>query len=127
MPIINVVDDDESIRFMLRLFLEREGYDVVEAKSGEECLEKFDHLKPDLILLDITMAGIDGWEVCRQIKERRPNILIPISMLSARKTKEDIKRSIEYAHADAHIKKPIDRKELLYTVRILLEKSPMGT
>lgn len=123
MSIINVVDDDESTRFMLRLILEREGYDVVEAESGEECLEKVDHLKPDLILLDITMTGIDGWEVCRQIKERMPNIRLPISMLSARKTKEDIKRSIEYAHADAHIKKPIDRKELLDTVRILLEKS----
>jgi CheY-like chemotaxis protein len=125
MPIINVVDDDESTRYMLRLMLEKEGYDVVEAESGEECLEKFDHLKPDLILLDITMTGIDGWEVCRQIKNRMPNILVPISMLSARKTEEDIKRSREYARADAHIKKPIDRKELLDTVRILLEKSPV--
>ena len=88
MPIINVVDDDESARFMLRLILEREGYDVVEAESGEECLEKFDHLKPDLILLDINMTGIDGWEVCRQIKERMPNILMPISMLSGMKTEE---------------------------------------
>jgi CheY-like chemotaxis protein len=125
MPIINVVDDDESTRYMLRLMLEKEGYDVVEAESGEECLEKFDHLKPDLILLDITMTGIDGREVCRQIKKRMPNILVPISMLSARKTEEDIKRSREYARADAHIKKPIDRKELLDTVRILLEKSPV--
>jgi CheY-like chemotaxis protein len=121
MPIINVVDDDESTRYMLRLMLEREGYDVVEAESGEECLETFDHLKPDLILLDITMTGINGWEVCRQIKERMPNILVPISILSARKTEEDIKRSMEYAHADAHIKKPVDRKELLDTVKILLE------
>ncbi len=59
MPKIMLVDDDESLRFMLRIVLEREGYNVVEVESGEECLEKFDALQPDLILLDITMAGID--------------------------------------------------------------------
>jgi DNA-binding response OmpR family regulator len=123
LPLINVVDDDESIRFMLKLMLERAGYDVVEAESGEECLEKFDSIRPDLILLDIKMTGIDGWDVCKQIKERIPAILIPISMLSGMKTEEDLRRSFEYAHADAHIKKPFDSRELLGTVKILLEKS----
>ena len=123
MPIINVVDDDESIRFMLRLMLERAGYDVVEAESGEECLEKFDSVRPDLILLDINMTGINGWDVCKEIKERMPAILVPISMLSGLKTEEDLRKTFDYAHADAHIKKPIDRRELLDTVKILLEKS----
>ena len=123
MPLINVVDDDESIRFMLRLMLERAGYDVVEAESGEECLEKFDSIRPDLILLDIKMTGIDGWDVCKQIKERISAILVPISLLSGMKTEEDLRRSFEYAHADAHIKKPIDKRELLDTIKILLEKS----
>ena len=123
MPIINVVDDDESIRFMLRLMLERAGYDVVEAESGEECLEKFDSVRPDLILLDINMPGINGWDVCKEIKERMPAILVPISMLSGLKTEEDLRKTFDYAHADAHIKKPIDRRELLDTVKILLEKS----
>ena len=67
MPLINVVDDDESIRFLLKLMLERAGYDVVEAENGEECLEKFDSVRPDLILLDINMTGINGWDVCKQI------------------------------------------------------------
>jgi len=123
LPIINVVDDDESIRFMLRLMLERAGYDVVEAESGEECLEKFDSVRPDLILLDINMPGINGWDVCKEIKERMPAILVPISMLSGLKTEEDLRKTFDYAHADAHIKKPIDRRELLDTVKILLEKS----
>jgi CheY-like chemotaxis protein len=122
MSIINVVDDDESNRFMLRLTLEKAGFDVVEAESGEECLEKLETIRPDLILLDINMKGIDGWEVCKQIKERMPSILVPISMLSALDTKEDIRMSLEYAHADAHLKKPFDGKELLDTVEILLEK-----
>ncbi len=117
---IMLVDDDKSIRFILRIVLEREGYKVVEVESGEECLERFDALRPDLILLDITMGGIDGWEVCRQIKNRTPAASIPVSMLSARQSKEDIKRSLEYAHADAHIKKPINKKELLDTIKILL-------
>jgi len=123
MPLINVVDDDESIRFMLRLMLERAGYDIVEAESGEECLEKFDSVRPDLILLDINMTGISGWDVCKQIKERIPAILVPISMLSGLKTEKDLRRSFEYAHADAHLKKPIDKRELLDTVKILLENS----
>ena len=123
MPKIMLVDDDENIRFLLGIVLEREGYSVVEAGSGEECLEKFDALRPDLILLDINMTGIDGWEVCRQIKDRMPAIPVPISMLSARNGDEDTKRSLEYAHADAHIKKPIDKNELLDTVKILLKKS----
>jgi CheY-like chemotaxis protein len=122
MPTIMLVDDDENIRFILRIMLEKEGYNVVEAESGEECLKKFDSVRPDLILLDITMTGIDGWEVCRQVKERMINISIPISMLSARKTEEDIKKSLEYAHADAHIKKPINKNELLDMVKILLEE-----
>lgn len=122
MPIINVVDDDEGMRFLLKLILERAGYDVVEAESGEECLEKFESIRPDLILLDINMTGIDGWEVCKQIKERLPANLVPISMLSGMKTEKDVRRSFEYAHADAHIKKPIDRRELLDTIKILLEK-----
>lgn len=123
MTLINVVDDDESMRFMLKLILERAGYDVVEAESGEECLEKFDSIRPDLILLDINMTGINGWDVCKQIKERIPAILVPISLLSGMKTEEDLRRSFEYAHADAHIKKPIERRELLDTVKVLLEKS----
>ena len=123
MPVINVVDDDKSIRFVLKLILERAGYDVVEAESGEECLEKFDSIRPDLILLDINMPGISGWDVCKQIKERIPAILVPISMLSGMKTEKDLRTSFEYAHADAHITKPVDRRELLDTVKILLEKS----
>jgi len=117
------VEDIISVKTLLKLMLERAGYDVVEAESGEECLEKFDSIRPDLILLDIDMTGIDGWDVCKQLQERMPAILVPISMISEMKTEEDLRRSFEYAHADAHIKKPIDREELLDTVKILLEKS----
>jgi CheY-like chemotaxis protein len=121
MPTILVVDDDKDITFMLRMMLEKEGYKVVEAGSGLECLEKFDHIQPDLIFIDIIMQGIDGWEVCRRIKERKQSMPVPISMLSVRKDEEDIKKSLEYARADAHINKPIDMLELLSVVRELLK------
>ncbi len=122
MSTIMLVDDDEDIRFILGMMLEKEGYNVVKVENGEERLKNFEAVRPDLILLDITMPRINGWEVCRQIKERMPAIPIPISMLSAKKTEEDIKKSLEYAHADAHIKKPIDKNELLNTIKILLEE-----
>jgi DNA-binding response OmpR family regulator len=115
-----VVDDDEDTTFMLRMMLKKEGYNVAEARSGEECLDKFEAVRPELIILDIMMPGTNGWEVCRRIKERELRISVPISMLSVRKDEEDIKRSLEYAHADAHIGKPVDIKELLATVERLL-------
>lgn len=120
MVLINIVDDDEDYRFLLRLILEQEGFDVVESKNGEECIEKFDSIRPDLILLDVNMPGIDGWDVCKQIKEKRPAIPVIILMLSGLKTEETLRRSCEYAHADAHMEKSIDRKEILRMVKILL-------
>ena len=123
MPRIMLVDDDENIRFIIGIVLKKEGHSVVEAGSGEECLEKFNTVQPDLIILDIIMAGINGWEVCRQIKERHTTIPLLIAMLYSRNSEEDIKRSLEYAHADAHIKKPIDKNDLLDTVKKLLEKA----
>jgi CheY-like chemotaxis protein len=112
-----IVDDNEDIRLVLKIMLECKGYKVVEAGSGEECLDKFDAVQPDLILLDITMTGIDGWEVCRQVKRRMQKIPVSIAIVSSRNTQEDIKRSIEYARADAYIKKPFAIKELLDTVK----------
>jgi len=123
MPTIMVVDDDEDTAFMLRMMLKKEGYNVAEVRSGGECLEKFEAVRPDLILLDIMMPGMDGWEVCRMIKGRNPRIPVPISMLSVRKDEEDIKRSFEYANADAHLGKPVDMRALLGTVKKLLGKA----
>jgi CheY-like chemotaxis protein len=117
---IMVVDDNEDIVFMLRSVLEKDGYQVVEAKSGEECLRKVENAQPDLILMDIMMPGIDGWEVCKKIKESELLISVPISMLSVRKDSADLKKSFEYAHADAHLKKPVNFEALRRTVSSLV-------
>lgn len=117
---IMLVDDNEDILFMLRSVLEKEGYSIDEAKSGEECLRKIENIKPDLILMDIVMPGMNGWEVCKKIKESELLISVPVSMLSVRKDREDVRKSIEYAHADAHLTKPVNFEDLRRTVNNLL-------
>ncbi len=117
---IMVVDDEAGIRFILRKMLEKAGHEVIGVENGERCLEKFDEVQPDLILMDIMMPGIDGWEACKTIKERRPQNPTPVSMLSVRSDNDDLKKSLKYARADAHLTKPIDMEEVLGTVERLL-------
>ncbi|MDI6655721.1 MAG: response regulator [Candidatus Hydrothermarchaeota archaeon] len=121
---IMVVDDDPDMRLVLRCLLEREGYKVLEAENGEKCLREAEKKKPDLILLDIMMPGLDGWEVCRMLKESPATASIPVSMLSVRKEEEDVKKSFEYAHADAHLGKPVKSEELISTVERLFQQAP---
>ncbi len=70
---ILVVDDDKNICELLRLYLVKEGYGVTIANDGTAALQEFDKLHPDLVLLDVMMPGIDGWEVCRKIRQNKPD------------------------------------------------------
>ncbi len=76
---ILVVDDEESIHLLYKEELEEEGYEVYSALDGEEALKKFDKLKPDLVILDINMPGMDGIEVLRQMKQERPGVPVILS------------------------------------------------
>ncbi len=76
---ILVVDDEESIHLLYREELEEEGYEVHSAMNGEEALKLFDDIKPDLVILDINMPGMDGIEVLRQIKEKKPGVPVILS------------------------------------------------
>lgn len=118
---IMVVDDDPDMRLVLRRLLEREGYEALEAENGEECLREAENKKPDMILLDIMMPGLDGWEVCRMLKESPSTKSIRVSMLSVRKEEEDVEKSFEYAYADAHLGKPVKHEELISTIERLLQ------
>lgn len=120
MPKILVVDDEPEILYLVRLMLERQGHEVVEARNGDECLEKLKNTSPDLILLDIMMPGLDGWEICRKIKREKKTKDIPVVMLTVRTSEESVKKSFEYALCDAHINKPFERKQLIKTVSDLL-------
>lgn len=119
---IMVVDDNEEVITLVKTALEREGYSVVGVTSGRDCLEKVEDEKPDLILMDVMMPSLDGWEVCKRIKESELLLSIPISMLTVRRSPEDIRKSLEYAGADAHLSKPVSVDELRNVVRELLGK-----
>ena len=76
-----VIDDDNNICELLRLYLEKEGYSVILSHDGEEAIVKFNALKPDIILLDIMLPGLDGWQVCREIRKKSN---VPIIMITAK-------------------------------------------
>lgn len=115
---IMVVDDDPDIIFILRTLLRKNGFSVTAASSGSECLMKLKEKKSDLILLDIMMPDMSGWEVCKKIKKI---CSVPVSMLSIRRDKEDIKKSLKYAGADRHLAKPINFNDIMNTVNSLIE------
>ncbi|RMF89961.1 MAG: response regulator [Methanobacteriota archaeon] len=118
---IMVVDDDPNIRNLVRTILEHEGYEVVEAENGRACLDMLHKgERPDLILLDVMMPEMDGWEVSRRIKGDEELSSIPVCMLTAKSTTMDALMSLESAHADWHINKPISKKLLLEGVGWLL-------
>ncbi len=117
---ILVVDDEPDFVILIKKILEKEGYAVKEAYSGRECLACMKKETPDLIILDIMMPGISGWEVCRRIKSDRKTFTIPVIMLSIKNSKEDKEKSLFEFFADLHLDKPIGRKTLVNTVKNLI-------
>lgn len=115
---ILTVEDDERIRTAVRLALEDEGWDVTEARNGEEALEHFRRSPADVVLIDIMLPGIDGFEVCRSI---RRNSAVPIVMVTARDDTHDIVAGLE-AGADDYLTKPFAPKELSARIRALLRR-----
>lgn len=118
---IMVVDDEADMRFMVRKILENEGHEVIEAEAGKVALEKLKEVKPDLILLDVMMPGLDGWEVCKQIRENKETENITVTMLTVKSTDEDKVTSFDDGLADWHISKPFKKKRFVKTVKWLLE------
>ena len=116
---ILLVDDDPDLTFVVSSFLEREGFKVIWAESGEQCLEKLKEFKPGLILMDIMMPGLDGWETTREIKKDPKTKDIPIVMLTVKGEKEDKLKSFHKSKCDGYLVKPIDRQELVKVVKWL--------
>jgi CheY-like chemotaxis protein len=119
---IMIVDDEEKIRYIVRKMLEGEGYEVLEAEGGKQCLEILKDEKPDLILMDVMMPEMDGWEAALEVKKDEANKGIIISMLTVKSEDEDKIKSLDEASADWHIAKPIKRDKLIQTVGWLLTK-----
>ena len=116
---ILVVDDDPASRELLQEFLVAEGLEVVTAPDGRSSLAEFVRLKPDLVLLDVNMPFVDGFEVCRRIKSNSETRLTPVVLVTALSATEDRVQGIK-AGADGFLSKPFDHSELLAHVRSLL-------
>jgi CheY-like chemotaxis protein len=117
---ILLVDDEPDIVYLVRKYLENGGYEVVEAYGGLEAIRKTRKERPDLVLLDIMMPDLDGWDVSRALKSREETRHIPIVMLSVKASHDSRLKSRKYAHADAHLGKPASGREILETVGTFL-------
>ncbi len=116
---IMVVDDDSNICELLRLYLGKEGYEPITVSDGEEAVERFDSVHPDLILLDVMMPKLDGWQVCRKIRKKSQ---CPIIMLTAKGELFDKVLGLELG-ADDYIVKPFETKEVIARVKAVLRRA----
>lgn len=119
---ILVIEDEEDIQELLRYNLERDGYAVVSCLSGEDGLRTIEDRRPDLILLDLMLPGMDGKEICRRLKRDAATADIPVIMLTARGEESDIVAGLELG-ADDYVSKPFSTKILTARVGAVLRRA----
>ena len=115
---ILLVDDDPNIRQLVNLYLEKEGFDVIMAARGDDALKLFKADPPNLILLDLMLPGLDGWQVCREVRKLSN---IPIIMLTAKDETFDKVLGLELG-ADDYVVKPFDMKELVARIKAVIRR-----
>ncbi|MFP4005637.1 MAG: response regulator [Candidatus Hadarchaeia archaeon] len=120
---VMIIDDEQDIRDLVDLTLSREGYDVITAEDGESALEALSKEKPDLVLLDINMPGIDGWETLDRMEKKGITKDVPVMMFTieeltfVKMLREDIEGLVGY------MEKPFDRSELVDTVTRIIKET----
>jgi len=119
---ILAIDDNPQLIKMIRLCLERQDYEIIAAYSGSEGLRKFQDNHPDLVILDIKMPDMDGWEICRSLREMSPNV--PILILTVLKEKANVVRGLALG-ADEFVAKPFRPGELVARIQALLRRADM--
>ena len=119
---ILIIDDDPAFLNLVEQVLTQKGYEVLKASSGREGLRLIFDQRPDLVLLDVVIPGVDGWQVCSRIREISD---IPIIMITGRhKSEEDIVRGLDYG-ADDYLTKPLGSRELVARVRAVLRRAEL--
>ena len=113
-----IVDDDQNICDLLRIYLEKEGYSVILSYDGQEALVKFNALKPDIVLLDVMLPSLDGWQVCREIRKKSD---VPIIMITAKSETFDKVLGLELG-ADDYIVKPLDTLEVVARIKAVARR-----
>ncbi|WP_027340604.1 response regulator transcription factor [Halonatronum saccharophilum] len=116
---ILVVDDDKNLCRLMEVYLKKEGYKVVLANEGQGAIDKYYEENPDLIILDIMLPKMDGWDICKAIRKKAD---IPILMLTAKGEKADKLKGLELG-ADDYVTKPFDPDELVARVKAILRRS----
>ena len=116
---ILIVDDDQNICELLRLYIEKEGFDVRIANDGRRALEIFEEYNPDLIMLDIMLPELDGWQICREVRKKSK---CPIIMLTAKGEVFDKVLGLELG-ADDYVVKPFETKEVVARIKAVLRRS----
>ena len=117
-----IVEDERDIRDLVLFHLEREGFQVSSASSGEEALRQVRHASPDLVLLDLMLPAMGGLEVCRKLRQDPATVALPIVMLTAKGDEVDRVLGLELG-ADDYVVKPFSPKELLARVRAVLRRA----
>ena len=113
-----VVDDDEVIRQLIAVNLTLEGFDVVTAVDGQDCLDKVLEARPDVITLDVMMPRLDGWVTATQLRRNPETASIKVVLITARAQEDDLDRGREVG-VDAYLTKPFDPAEMIRVVREL--------
>jgi two-component system phosphate regulon response regulator PhoB/two-component system alkaline phosphatase synthesis response regulator PhoP len=122
---ILIVEDEKAIVEVVSRTLRRHGYETASAADGDSALEMAFSLRPDLVILDLMLPKMDGWEVCRRLKADRQTASVPVLMLTARREERDVVEGLEIG-ADDYMKKPFSLSELAARVKALLRRSDPG-
>jgi len=120
---ILIIEDDKFLRELIIQKLGKEGYDVAEAAEGEAGVVKTEEEQPDLVLLDLILPGIDGFEVLRRIKENVKTNQIPVIILSNLGQRDDVEKGMELGAVDYLIKAHFTPGEIIEKIKVILEKS----
>ncbi|GJM41726.1 MAG: hypothetical protein DHS20C20_20080 [Ardenticatenaceae bacterium] len=125
-PTVLIVDDEPMTRNLLRLMLERSGFDILEAEDGLKALAAVAENRPDLLILDVMMPNMDGITVCERLRADVNTAVLPIILLSARTSAEAVRAGLD-AGANKYVGKPVSRTDLLDHVREVLNTTPQAT
>jgi DNA-binding response OmpR family regulator len=118
-PVILIADDDPDILALVSFRLERAGYEIIQARDGEEAVRVALDRRPDLAILDVMMPRVDGYEATRRLRQHEETRRMPVILLTARVQEEDIARGFD-AGADDYVKKPFSPQELGSRVQAVL-------
>jgi two-component system response regulator VicR len=122
MKVVVCIEDEPEMIMLIKAILNRKGYDVVGANNGREGLETIERVKPDLILLDLMMPGMDGWEVYQKLKASETMQHIPVIVVTAKAQSIDKMLGLHIAKVDDYIAKPFSPNELVESIEKVLAK-----